>query len=719
MRFARPRFDWRFPWWSALLFAGLLSSFSLSLAVGFGDATRDQAMVLTARDGSRSSEPFNADQLVLRPLRASRSVVTGHGILTVTIVVATEGTALPIPGIPVAPKAGVILVSTGLRSLLESDSDLAIWLEKPDTISLLPNESLASPDELVALVFEDTPRSNVDYELLSRSAQPIRSDTSFVYLGFAILMPPSLALIVSATGLTLQRRKGRYSLMRLLGSSPRAVARSSALDFLAPILAGSIFGVLGYRLITQLLGVIRIGEVEYWASGLSNSLSGAAFVIIAIVVISAVASVRAIRFASGRPLEVVRGAQRRERGWLAILVIAGGVVFSRALRGGDYENALLFTLAIVLVAIGSLGVASLVAKVLGSLLSRTSVAPVTSSRMRRRPTASLLGISATSIAIFLVVFMLVANFDSVPRSVGKFDYMVEVNALSSESTFPPTDLSPGESITRVGRFGVRVDGRETTLYTMSCADLERLAKVSISGGKCVEGTLLSGLQGFEGRSVNVVDNYPGPSSNVQRTYLVAGSVEALWLRPDGLVLVAQPELSLQAPYSLYLLDVGLNTDLSQALIEYARTANVFVSTRAGLELGNINETRVVRPFLIANVTATIVLAIITLFISAVRVLAERSKEFALARVLGGSRRRVSVDVGLMFFLPLMVALVTGIGLGYSLGSWYNSERDVVAPSSFLPSLIFWVSVVSSACLAVVIFLGSRLRATVLNPETIV
>lgn len=717
MRFARPRFDWRLPWWSALLFAGLLSSFSLSLAVGFGDAARDQARTLTARDGSRSSAPLSADQLALSPLRASRSVVTGHGILTVTIVVATEGTTLPIPGISVAPKAGVTLVSTRLRSLLDSDSDLAIWLEQPDTIALLPNQSLASPDELVALVFEDTPRSNVDYEFLSRSAQPIRANTSFVYLGYAILMPPGLALMLSATGLTLQRRKGRYSLMRLLGSSPRAVARHSAVDFLTPILGGSILGVLGYWLVTQLLGVIRIGEVEYWASGLSNSLSGAAFVITAIVFISAIASVKSIRFASGRPLQVVRGAQRRERGWLAILAIAGGVVFSRALRGGDYENALLFTLAIVLVAIGSLGVASLVAKVLGGLLSKTSVAPVTSSRMRRRPTASLLGISATAIALFLVVFMLVANLDSVPRSVGEFDYMVEVNSLGSESTFPLTDLSPGESVTRVGRIGVRVDGRETTLYTMSCADLERLAKVSIRDGKCVEGILLSGFPESEGQSVNVVDNYPGPSSGVQGTYLVAGSVEALWMRPGGLVLVARPELGLQAPYSIYLLDVGQNTDLSQALIEYARTANVFVSTRAGLELGDIHETRVVRPFLIANVTATIVLATITLFISAIRILAERSQAFALTRVLGGSRRRVSVDVGLMFFLPLMVALATGVGLGYSLGNWYNSARQVVTPSSFLPSLIIWVSVVSSACFVAVTFLGSRLRATVLNPET--
>ena len=430
-RFIWPR-SWKsFSVWIPLIAVGLISCIGLSLAMGFRSGLLAQHDTATMRDGPGSFSP-KTRTAGDPPLRSSRPVATGYGLLEVTVFWGEEGQRLGLPGIPQIEASGTALASPAVLAQLKDDwtGELEALLGDR-TVKALPREVVAFPRELAIVEFTDT----VSQEVASKSSfQPIRTgkgwpdDTSFVIMGLLILVLPSIALARAGAAVHLNARSRRYGLLRILGAPPRRLAAVIASDMAVPMLAGALLGSAVYAVVMSSLDSFTLAGNSYWASDLLLPIGLALALSLVVVLVGLVSAVRMVLRAGRDPVGTLR-RERKRPSYLAYLSAAGIVVGPAAMFAAaeaDFTlSAWLIIAGMLLSVVGLEGVSRIAVAVAGRLLVDWTRAQVAGSRMYQGGAEAVLGVSATAVAVLLIVFSFYANIDNRPPPTGDFDVMAE------------------------------------------------------------------------------------------------------------------------------------------------------------------------------------------------------------------------------------------------------------------------------------------------------
>lgn len=547
--------------WMPLMAVGLIACVGLSLAMGFRSGVLAQHENAMLRDGPPGLPPRT--QPVEGPLRSSDVVATGYGPLVVTVFWGEEGQWLGLPGIPQVEASGTSLASPAVLAQLGDDwtGELVGWLgERP--VRELSEAALAHPREMVIVEFTDV----VSPEIAQRF-HPIRAgrswapETGFVIIGFIILVLPSVALARAGAAVHLNARSRRYGLLRVLGTPPRQLAVTMAADMAIPMLAGALVGSIAYSVVMSSLGSFSLAGSSYWTSDLVLPVALATALPLVTVVVGLVSVAGMVHRAGRDPLGSLRRERRRRVSFLAYLMavgaIAGPAAMFAASEAGLTLSGWLLPAGILLSVVGLEGLTRIAVAIAGRVLVDRTSAQVSGSRMSGSGSVALLGVSATSVAVLLIVFFVNSNFKNLPPSTGTFDVLARLPNLQSSGPIVRA-ISGIDGVTRVvatGEIFVASDQEIGPVYGLTCDDARGSVKLD---APCATGSIYLG-QGLP--SVDKVtlfeDEDQGPPGSVGTsstdytdesipgTYPVGGRVEASWIayeRRETVLMVDQPPI---------------------------------------------------------------------------------------------------------------------------------------------------------------------------------
>ena len=740
-RFFRPR-SWRsLSVWIPLIAVGIISCVGLSLAMGFRSGVLAQHDTATLRDGSHSFSP-ETRQAGDPPLRSSRPVATGYGLLKVTVYWGEEGQRLDLPGIPQIEASGTALASPAVLAQLKDDwtGELEALLGDR-TVKALPKETVAYPRELAIVEFTDT----VSPEVVSKSSfQPIRAgkgwpgDTSFVIMGLLILVLPSIALARAGAAVHLNTRSRRYGLLRILGAPPRQLAAVIASDMAIPMLVGALIGSVVYAAVMSSLDSFTLAGNSYWASDLLLPIGLALALPLVVVLVGLVSTVRMVLRAGRDPVGTLR-RERKGPSYLAYLSAAGIVVGPAAMFAAAEAD---FTLAAWLIVAGMLlsvvgleGASRIAVAVTGRLLADWTRAQVAGSRMYQGGAEAVLGVSATAVAVLLIVFSFYANIDNRPPPTGDFDVMAEfIDVTSREELVHAVASYNGVTrVVQVERTSVFIDEYGGGLYTMTCDGARGSVKLE---GSCAVGNIYPVRRLADADAVSVRPSHPGPSMGapdsdpdpgtiLSGTYPVGGRVTASWLPAtsniQAVLITDEPTIGNRT----FLL---ITTDGEPASLRrvfeglQARPEESWVTTKAaidaGVEIAGPSNEMVFFPYLFVMATTAAGMAAVALLYAILLLFRQRQAEFRMLRSQGATRMLLAVDLALLFAVPLVLAFGLAVASGMVLAASYNAAFGVPAPpvNPQAVSILALVLAIGIAATAIVAGKATRIPPLVGDPD---
>ena len=691
-RFIRPR-SWRsLSVWIPLIAVGIISCVGLSLAMGFRSGVLAQYDTATLRDGGSGFAPMTREAGEA-PLRSSRPVATGYGPLRITVFWGEAGQRLDLPGIPQVEVSGTILASPAVLAQLKDDwtGELGAWLgDRP--ARALPDEALAHPREMVIVEFTDTvpPESASGFQPI-RVGRTYAPDTSFVIVGLLVLALPSIALARAGAAMHLNTRSRRYGLLRVLGTPPRQLAAVIATDMAIPILAGALVGSVVYAAAMSSLRSFTIAGNSYWGSDLILPVALAIALPLVVVLVGLVSVVRMVLRASRDPIGILRGDRRRRVSLLAYAAAAGILAGPAAVIAAPDANATLSPWLIVagmlLMVVGLEGVSRVAVAVSGKLLVDRTKAQVAGSRMSRSGAEALLGVSATSVAVLLIVFVVYSNVDNRPTPVGDFDVLARLPNLRAPEPIvrAMSDIDGVTRVVAVGRIIATSDEELGQVYAMTCEDARGSVKLD---APCTAGSIYLG-QGLSGvDTVTLAADTLGPGGepsfideSVPGTYTVGGQVTASWItqtRDDAVLMVEQPPIP---HHTLLLVTTDGSPGSLRRVIEglRVRPEESYPTTRAALTAGVTNEALVFFPHLFFMAITAAGMAASALLFAVLLLFRQQQVEFRMLRALGATRLLLAVDLALLFAVPLILAFGLAVASGVALATSYNTAFGVPAP----------------------------------------
>ena len=738
LRFVWPRSLRSLAAWTPLIAVGIISCVGLSLAMGFRSGVLAQHDTATLRDGG--SDPASRTRTVGEPpLRSSWPVATGYGPLVVTVFWGEEGQRLGLPGIPVVEASGTVLASPAVLAQREDDwtGEIGGWLgERP--VRALPREALAHPRELVILEFTDT----VSLEVASRARfHPIRDvegyapETGFVIVGLLVLALPSIALARAGAAVHLNARSRRYGLLRVLGAPPSQLAAVIASDMAIPILMGALVGSAAYAVVMSSLDSFTVAGNSYWASGLVLPVTLALALPLVVVLVGLSSVVRMILRAGRDPVGTLR-RESKPPSYLTYLsaagIVAGPAAVFMAPDSDPTLAAWLLLAGMPLSVVGLEGLSRIAVAAMGKLLVDQTRAQVAGSRMSRSGAEALLGVSATSVAVLLIVFSVYANILNLPPPTGDFDVLAELPNLESPGPIVSA-MSDIEGVTRVvavGRVLVESDQEIGQLHTMTCDDARGSVRLD---APCTEGSIYlgQGVPDMDTVTLAAADLWPESNSSptdesVPGTYPVGGRVDASWItltRSDVVLMVDQPPI----PHHTLLL---VTTDGSPGSLRRvmeglrSRPEESYPFTRAALEAGFLvpedsNSIRLVLlPYLFVMATAAAAMAAVALLYAVLLLFRQRQSEFRMLRSLGATRMLLTVDLSVLFAAPLTLAFGLAVASGAALAASYNTAYGVPAPqlNPQAISVLAFVLAIGLAATALVAGRAIRIPPLVADPD---
>ena len=730
-RFFRPR-SWRsLSVWIPLIAVGIISCVGLSLAMGFRSGALAQHDTATLRDGGTGFAPMTRTAGE-PPLRSSWPVATGYGPLVVTVFWGEEGQQLDLLGIPDVEASGTVQASPAVLAQREDDwtGEIGGWLgDRP--VRALSREALAHPRELVIVEFTDT----IPPEVASKSRfQPIRDvegygpETGFVIVGLLVLVLPSIALARAGAAVHLTARSRRYGLLRILGAPPRKLAAVIASDMAIPMLAGALVGSAAYAVVMSSLDSFTVAGNSYWAGDLVLPVPLALALPLIVVLVGLVSVVRMILRTGRDPVGTLR-RESKPPSYRTYLSAAGVVAGPAAVFASPYVDTtlapLLLTAGMLLSVVGLEGLSRIAVAVLGKLLIDQTRAQVAGSRMSRSGAEALLGVSATSVAVLLIVFAVYANILNLPPPTGDFDVLAELPNLESSGPIVRA-MEDIDGVTRVvaaGRILVESDQELGQIYAMTCEDARGSVRLDVP---CAAGNIYlgQGLPDMDTVTLAAAELSPGSNSSptdesVPGTYPVGGRVDASWItleRSAVLLMVDQPPI----PHHTLLL---VTTDGSQGSLRRvmeglrSRPEESYPFTRAALEAGflvpgDTNSTELVLlPYLFVMAAVALLYAVLLLF-------RQRQAEFRMLRSQGATRLLLAVDLSVLFAAPLTLAFGLAVASGAALAASYNTANGVPAPqlNPQAVSVLAFVLAIGLAATALVAGRAIRIPPLITDPD---
>lgn len=712
--------------WTPLIVVGFIACIGLSLAMGFYSGVLAQYDTATLRDGHPGLPPRT--DTAAGPLRASQVVSTGYGPLVVTVIWGEPGQQLGLPGIPVVGGSGTVLVSPAVlvRSQDDWTGELGIWLgDRP--LQVLPDTALAHPHEMVIVEFTQSVPSGIE-----RRFHPIRSgrgwepDTSFIVMGLLVLILPSVALARAGAAVHLNFRSRRYALLRMLGTPPLQLAMAIAADMATPLLAGAAVGSLAYWIAMSLLDSFSIAGSSYWTRDMTLPLTIVVILLAATVAVGLLSVTRVVNRASRDPIGTLQRERRRSVSYLPFVAMGGAVAAPIAVMAASAAES---SLSVWLIASGCLlsiigleGFSRIAIAITGRVLVGQTRMQVSGSRMSRSGTDSVLAVSATSVAVLLIVFFAYSNFDNRPPSVGSYDLAIELpNVTSSESMV--REVSNIDGVTRVvslGRIPLLIDGTDTSLYTMTCHDVSGSVNLD---SPCTVGSIYLAKDRIEGDTVTVT---PHPlfvketDDQIPGVYPLGGQVTASWIageRDEAVLIVDQHPTSF---HTLVLVTTNGDTSSLRRIIETLRNRpeESYPTTRAALTAGITTDTLIVYPFLFVMATTAACMAVVALFYAILLLFRQRQAEFRMLRCQGATGRLLAIDLGLLFAIPLSLAFGLAVCSGTILAVSYNAAFGASAPqwSPQVAYILFFALAVGVVGTASVSGLATRIPPLVTDPD---
>ena len=757
-RFIWPRSRKSLAVWVPLIAAGLIACIGLSLALGFRSGVLNQQSAIVLRDGGTNFGPNRVPPTLDPngpPLRSSELVSTGYGPLAVTTFWGVEGQRIGIPGLDRVEEPGTVLASPAVRARLDDDwtGELEVWLggRSPGRLS---DAALTHPREMVIVEFIDTAPSD-DAAL---AFHPIRArtpgyaeDTSFVVFGLLILVLPSMALARAAAAVHLNTRSRRYGLLRVMGAPPSQLAAVIAADMAAPMLAGAFIGSIAYAVVMWSLDSFTFAGASYWTSDLRLAIPLAIALPFVVAAVGMASVARMVYRAGGDPIGTLRRSGRPPR-FVSYLMAAGAVAgpiigyYSNSeLDGGTSQ--LVYTAALLLSIVGVEGLSRIATAGAGKVLGALTRAQIAGARMFRAGSDSLLGVSATSVAVFLIVAVTYSNYDPRPPDIGDFDIVAwvrgDTDVTSMERVGDAAEAYEGVTrVVRVGSRGVSVDGRNF-LYTMTCEDAPGSVELD---SPCEAGRVyLSGVPFAAGSqrvdtsldSVLVTDfSPPFPIATIPPEYRdvvppplppfpehltgsipVGGIVTSSWSGDFPVMMVdEQPAVE----FSVLLITTDGQGESMRRVIQGLRQFPDVQSTqvRAALTSGVTQDTLITFPYFFVMGTTAAAIAAVALLYAVLLLFRQRQAEFKMLRCQGATRMLLSVDLGLLFAAPLVISFGLAIATGIAMAFAYNTALDLPMPaqSPQTTAVLLVVAAVGAAATALVAGFAARVSPLLADPD---
>jgi len=721
------RFIWPRSWrslsvWIPLIVVGLITCVGLSLAMGFRSGLLAQHETATMRDGGSGFAP-ETRVAGEPPLRSSTTVATGYGPLNVTVFWGEEGQRLDLPGIPQVEASGTVLASPAVLAQLEDDwtGEIGGWLgERP--ARELSKVAIAHPRELVIVEFTDT----IPQEVAKNSHfEPVRvnqsyaPDTSFVIIGLLILVLPSIALARAGAAIHLNARSRRYGLLRIMGAPPRQLAVVIAADMAVPMLAGALLGSVVYAAFMSSLRTFTLAGNSYWASDLVLPVGLALALPLVVVLVGLVSAVRMVFRAGRDPVGTLR-RERKPPSYLAYLSAVGLVAGPAAMFVAPEADLTLapwlLTAGMLLSVVGLEGLSRVAVAAAGRLLADWTRAQVAGSRMYRGGAEAVLGVSATAVAVLLIVFSVYANIDNRASVTADFDVLARLPTLMSPESIVGAmeDVDGVTRVVHVERPFLEVEGYETVAFTMTCDDVRGSVELD---APCMVGNVYLAANLARRTDVESVtlsygnEFFPGSDEDekdqsIPGTYSVGGQVKAPWFDRDldevVLIVDEQPVTN----YTILLITTDGEPGSLRRVIEGLRDRpeESYPTTRAALTSGVTDDQLVFFPYLFVMAVTAAGMAAVALLYAVMLLFRQRQAEFRALRSFGATRMLLAVDLALLFAVPLVLAFGLAVASGIILAASYNAAFGVPAPPGnpqaiAVLALVLAIGIVATALVA--------------------
>lgn len=333
---------------------------------------------------------------------------------------ALSPTTVKIPGIGNPPAPGEYYASPALQRLIESTPRDQLGDRFGQFAGSIDDSALAGPDSLVVITgaTEAELRQSGRASLVSTFTTNPYGGSAAAYstvltIGAMAVFFPVLLLISIVTGLGAAQRRERFATLRLIGASPRVIARIAAAETAVPSLIGALLGVGLAELLRPVAAQIPVNGTRMFQTDLATGwLAATAVVGLVVTASAAVAAYRTSRAGIG-PLGVTRAVHEKTPTiWRIVPLLVGlaamiaSVVIIRVLevRLPWLESPLLiggFVLTLAGIVVIGPWLTQLVTRI-GLRQARSAAAVIAASRILKTPVATFRSVSGLVIAVFVV-----------------------------------------------------------------------------------------------------------------------------------------------------------------------------------------------------------------------------------------------------------------------------------------------------------------------------
>ena len=502
----------------------------------------------------------------------------------------------------------------------------------------------------------------------------------------------------------------------MLGTPPRKLAKLIALDIATPLLAGALLGSAVYAATMSSLHTFTLAGNSYWAGDLVLPLALAVALPFVIVMVGLLSAIRMVTRAGRNAVETLR-KERKPVSYLAYVssvgIVAGPAAMFWASNVEFTLSVWLITAGMLLSVVGLEGISRTTVAAVGRLLVDWTRAQVAGSRMHRGGAEAVLGVSATAVAVLLIVFTVYANFDNRPPPTGNFDVLVRLPTLM----LPDSVVRAMESIdgvtrvVQVERTFVEIEGIETAVFTLTCDDVR--GSVELDAPCVVENVYLANRLARRTDADSLTLSYgieipgaPEKDPSIPGTYSVGGQVKAPWFdsEADDVVLIIEEQPVTN--YTILLITTDGAPGSLRRVIEGLRDRpeESYPTTWAALTSEVTDDQLVLFPYLFVMAITAAGMAAVALLYAVMLLFRQRQAEFRALRSVGATRMLLAVDLALLFAVPLILAFGLAVASGIILAASYNAAFGVPAPPGnpqaiAVLALVLAIGIVATALVA--------------------
>jgi ABC-type antimicrobial peptide transport system permease subunit len=631
-----------------------------------------------------------------------------------------------------SPELARLIATTPTDQLGDRYADL-------DRVGLIDAAQLDSPRQLTAIIgrTEETMSAFPDARRIStfhpRSLGADANEQILVVSGLAGLLLPVLVLIGSATRIASYRREERLAVLRLVGATRRQTKLLTALDALLGAGIGSALGVVAFQAIRHLALHERAETLPFTYADLDVPPTIKTTAVVLVPVAAVALGLVALRRVNISPLGVsrrTRASSPRARRMLPLL--AGAIVFvATAPRRSDVTGAVI---GFLLIMIGLLIAGPwLLLKLSRALRKMAGSAPllIAARRMEYEPKTAFRAVGGVVMVVFLGAWlsgaapsMVSAQDDLEPGNLQNVLPVLTLDQTNQPGT-PGEPLYRGVSPARsaeITRGLTSLDGVD--VITISSGDTEPtpLGPVSLDSSELKDNLReISGL--IDCDDLSTLDKLGTCTESEQhRAIDLVGVLIDHQFEPDSTSTLASGAGDTAGDGTLALLVQAENEAAVDQVRTYLAThvpesATPFPLVTFGEAVdGAKSAVRALRLGLNAAVGFVLLIALVSIAVSAVGSILERRRTYTTLRLSGASTRDLSTTVYHEALLPLVCFTLFSGAIGYGCAQILNaSVDDGLHPPSSAFLLILAAGLVAGTA---IVWLSLPLLRKVSNPTEV-